>query len=33
LMGRHLGNSLINLDLYEAIAQAVKESGLDLTEL
>lgn len=33
LMGRHLGNSLINLDLYESIAQAVKESGLDLTEL
>lgn len=33
LMGRHLGNSLINLDLYESTAQAVKESGLDLTEL
>ncbi len=33
LMGRHLGNSLINLDLYESIAQAVKESGLDLTEI
>ncbi len=33
LMGRHLGNSLINLDLYEAVRQAVKESGLDLDEL
>jgi starch phosphorylase len=33
LMGRHLGNSLINLDLYESIEQAVKESGLDLTEV
>ncbi|MDY6938217.1 MAG: glycogen/starch/alpha-glucan phosphorylase [Cyanobacteriota bacterium] len=33
LMGRHLGNSLINLDLYEAVRQAVRESGLDLDEL
>jgi glycogen phosphorylase len=33
LMGRHLGNSLINLDLYERVDQALKESGLDLTDL
>lgn len=33
LMGRHLGNSLINLDLYEEVRQAVQESGLDLDEL
>ena len=33
LMGRHLGNSLINLDLYERVNQALKESGLDLTDL
>ncbi len=33
LMGRHLGNSLINLDLYDKVRQAVKESGLDLDEL
>ncbi|MGA1410246.1 MAG: glycogen/starch/alpha-glucan phosphorylase [Prochlorotrichaceae cyanobacterium] len=33
LMGRHLGNSLINLDLYERVEQALKESGLDLTDL
>ena len=33
LMGRHLGNSLINLHLYDAVRQAVRESGLDLDEL
>lgn len=33
LMGRHLGNSLINLHLYEKVRQAVEESGLDLNEL
>lgn len=33
LMGRNLGNGLINLNLYEKIAQAIEESGLDLGEL
>nr|MDJ0557446.1 glycogen/starch/alpha-glucan phosphorylase [Microcoleaceae cyanobacterium MO_207.B10] len=33
LMGRHLGNSLINLGIYEEIRQAVTESGLNLDEL
>ncbi|GGA41513.1 glycogen/starch/alpha-glucan phosphorylase [Okeania sp. KiyG1] len=33
LMGRHLGNSLINLGIYEQIRQAITESGLDLDEL
>ncbi|MGB3403839.1 MAG: glycogen/starch/alpha-glucan phosphorylase [Microcoleaceae cyanobacterium] len=33
LMGRHLGNSLINLHIYDKVRQAVKESGLDLDEL
>ena len=33
LMGRHLGNSLINLNLYDRIRQAVSESGLDLEEI
>ncbi|MBR8827227.1 MAG: glycogen/starch/alpha-glucan phosphorylase [Gomphosphaeria aponina SAG 52.96 = DSM 107014] len=33
LMGRHLGNNLINLDIYEKIHQAVKESGQDLDQL
>lgn len=33
LMGRHLGNSLINLEIYEEVRQAVAESGLDLDEL
>ncbi len=33
LMGRHLGNSLINLELYQAVAEAVKASGQDLTDL
>lgn len=30
LMGRHLGNNLINLGIYDRIAQVVEESGLDL---
>jgi glycogen phosphorylase len=33
LMGRHLGNSLINLEIYEEVREAVKASGLDLDEL
>ena len=33
LMGRHLGNSLINLHLYDRVRQAVEESGLNLDEL
>jgi starch phosphorylase len=33
LMGRNLGNGLINLGLYEKVAQAIEESGLDLGEL
>ena len=30
LMGPHLGNNLLNLDLYDDVAQAARESGLDL---
>lgn len=33
LMGRHLGNSLINLGLYEEVKQAVAQAGLDLDEI
>ncbi len=33
LMGRHLGNSLINLGLYEQVRQILHESGLELDEL
>lgn len=33
LMGRHLGNSLINLGLYERVQQVLQECGLDLDEL
>jgi starch phosphorylase len=33
LMGPHLGNNLINLDIYAAVRQAVEESGLDLQDL
>lgn len=33
LMGRHLGNSLINLEIYEKVREAVRQSGLDLDEL
>ncbi|MCS6960056.1 MAG: glycogen/starch/alpha-glucan phosphorylase [Pseudanabaenaceae cyanobacterium SKYGB_i_bin29] len=33
LMGRHLGNSLINLDIYNNVKQALAESGLNLEEI
>ncbi|MBD2070688.1 glycogen/starch/alpha-glucan phosphorylase [Leptolyngbya sp. FACHB-671] len=33
LMGPHLGNNLINLDIYDQVRQAVEESGLDLQDL
>ncbi len=33
LMGRHLGNALINLELYENVRQAVQDSGLNLDEI
>lgn len=33
LVGPHLGNNLINLDLWEPVKQAVEESGLNLQEL
>ncbi len=33
LMGRHLGNSLINLDIYDNVKQAMAESGLNLEEI
>jgi len=33
LMGRHLGNNLLNLGIYEQVRQAVQESGLDLDRL
>ena len=33
LLGPHLGNNLINLDLWEPVRQATQESGLDLQEL
>jgi starch phosphorylase len=33
LMGRHLGNSLINLGIYEQVRKAMAESGLNLDEL
>ncbi|MEM8805892.1 MAG: glycogen/starch/alpha-glucan phosphorylase [Cyanobacteria bacterium P01_G01_bin.38] len=33
LLGPHLGNNLVNLDIYEPVRQAVEESGLDLDEL
>jgi starch phosphorylase len=33
LMGRHLGNSLINLDIYDNVKQAMTESGLNLEEI
>ena len=32
-MGRHLGNNLLNLGIYDKIRQVVKEAGLDLDEL
>ncbi|MEO1402249.1 MAG: glycogen/starch/alpha-glucan phosphorylase [Cyanobacteria bacterium J06635_1] len=33
LLGPHLGNNLVNLDIYEPVRQAVEASGLDLDEL
>ncbi len=33
LMGPHLGNNLINLGIYEKVAQAVAELGFDLQDL
>jgi len=33
LMGPQLGNILINLGIYEVVSQAVKELGLNLSEL
>ncbi|MEM8717171.1 MAG: glycogen/starch/alpha-glucan phosphorylase, partial [Cyanobacteria bacterium P01_G01_bin.4] len=33
LVGPHLENNLINLDIYNRVKQAVSESGLDLDEL
>ena len=33
LMGRHLGNNLINLDMYEKIKEAIGELGVDLDQL
>ncbi|MGF1576652.1 MAG: glycogen/starch/alpha-glucan phosphorylase, partial [Cyanophyceae cyanobacterium] len=33
LMGRQLGNALINVGLYERIQSAVKDLGMDLNEL
>jgi glycogen phosphorylase len=33
LMGPHLGNALVNLDIHDVVKQAVEESGLNLNEL
>lgn len=33
LLGPHLGNNLINLGLYEAVEEAVRQTGLNLKEL
>ncbi|MEM8779940.1 MAG: glycogen/starch/alpha-glucan phosphorylase [Cyanobacteria bacterium P01_G01_bin.49] len=33
LMGRHLGNNLVNLDLYERMKEVVGELGLDFDEI
>ncbi|MGK7874219.1 MAG: glycogen/starch/alpha-glucan phosphorylase [Xenococcaceae cyanobacterium] len=33
LMGRNLGNNLVNLGFYEKVRQVVEESGLDLDDL
>nr|AHB52789.1 phosphorylase [Cyanobacterium sp. CLg1] len=33
LMGRHLGNNLVNLDIYQEIKTVIKELDLDLEEL
>ncbi|MDJ0632232.1 MAG: glycogen/starch/alpha-glucan phosphorylase [Xenococcaceae cyanobacterium MO_188.B29] len=33
LVGPHLGNNLINLDIYDRVVQAIEESGLNLNKL
>ena len=33
LMGRHLGNNLVNLDIYEEIENVIKELDLDLDDI
>lgn len=33
LLGPHLANNLVNLDIYEQVRNAVEDSGLDLNEL
>ncbi|MDJ0701864.1 MAG: glycogen/starch/alpha-glucan phosphorylase [Leptolyngbyaceae cyanobacterium MO_188.B28] len=33
LMGRHLGNSLINLGIYDQVSQAIQEFGLSIDDL
>lgn len=33
LMGRYLGNNLVNLDIYEQVEKVIAELGLDLDEL
>lgn len=33
LMGRHLGNNLVNLGLFETVQQVIEDSGLSLEEL
>lgn len=33
LMGRYLGNNLVNLDIYEEVEKVIAELGLDLKEL
>ncbi|HAC64095.1 MAG TPA: glycogen phosphorylase, partial [Cyanothece sp. UBA12306] len=33
LVGPHLGNNLINLDIYDRVEEAIKKSGLNLQEL
>lgn len=33
LMGRHLGNNLVNLGIYDEIRDVLKEAGLDLEDL
>lgn len=33
LLGPHLGNNLVNLGLYEAVEEAVRQTGLNLEEL
>jgi len=33
LMGRHLGNNLVSLGIYDRVAEALKQSGLDLEDI